>query len=70
MLIFIAFMEEREYVERLGRMDNGLVSTFHFLHSSNGEKPFFNHNKGFLNYAFCRDWAVRNPAGTRIASHA
>ena len=25
-------------------------------------------NKGFINYVFCRNWAVRNPAGTRLAS--
>ena len=25
-------------------------------------------NKGFLNYVFCRNWAVRNPAGTRLDS--
>ena len=25
-----------------------------------------NQNKGFLNYVFCRKWAVRNPAGTRL----
>ena len=22
--------------------------------------------KGFINYVFCRNWAVRNPAGTRL----
>ena len=27
-----------------------------------------NQNKGFLNYVFCRNWAVRNPAGTRLDS--
>ena len=27
-----------------------------------------NQNKGFLNYVFCRSWAVRNPAGTRLDS--
>ena len=25
-------------------------------------------NKGFINYVFCRNWAVRNPAGTRLDS--
>ena len=24
--------------------------------------------KGFINYVFCRNWAVRNPAGTRLDS--
>ena len=27
-----------------------------------------NQNKDFLNYVFCRNWAVRNPAGTRLDS--
>ena len=25
-------------------------------------------NKVFINYVFCRNWAVRNPAGTRLDS--
>ena len=29
---------------------------------------FSHHNKGFINYVFCRNWAVRNPAGTRLDS--
>ena len=37
-LVFIDFMEEREYLERLGRMKNRLVSTFPFLHESNAQK--------------------------------
>ena len=39
MLLFIAFQEEREYVEKLGEIKNGLVSTFPFHHASNTEKP-------------------------------
>ena len=27
-----------------------------------------NQNKGFINYFFCRNWAVRNPAETRVDS--
>ena len=27
-------------------------------------------NKGFVNYVFCNNWAVRNPAGTRLDSLA
>ena len=31
--------------------------------------PNFPHqNKGFINYVFCRNWAVRNLAGTRLDS--
>ena len=26
------------------------------------------HNNGFINHVFCRNWAVRNPAGTRLDS--
>ena len=50
---------------------NGLVYTF--LQASNSEKhkPIFSHhNKGFINYSFCRNRAVRNPAGTRLDSLA
>ena len=49
------------------RMKNGLVFTFPFLHASNAEKTspcFFHHNKSFINYVFCRNWAIRNPSGT------
>ena len=38
-LLFNDFLEEREYVEKLGRVKNGPVSTFPFLHASNAEKP-------------------------------
>ena len=37
-LIFIAFLEAMECVEKLGRMKSGLVSTFPFLHAKNAEK--------------------------------
>ena len=29
---------------------------------------FFHYNKGFIYYVFCRNWAVRNPAVTRLDS--
>ena len=32
------------------------------------EPQFSHHKKGFINYVFCRNWAVRNPAGTRLDS--
>ena len=28
------------------------------------------HNKGFINYNFCRNWVIRNPAWTRLDSLA
>ena len=36
--IFIAFLEERESVEKIVRMKDGLVSTFFFLHANIEEK--------------------------------
>ena len=39
MVFCIAFLEERESEEKLGRMKNGLVLAFPFLHASNAEKP-------------------------------
>ena len=38
-LLFVHFLEERKYVEKLGRMKNGYVSTFLCLHANNAEKP-------------------------------
>ena len=29
---------------------------------------YFPIKKGFINYVFCRNWAVGNPAGTRLDS--
>ena len=47
-------------------MTNGLVSTF--LQCRELPPQFSHHNKGFINYVFCRNWAVRSPAGTRLDS--
>ena len=30
--------------------------------------PGFSKNKGFINYVFCRNWAVRNRTGTMLDS--
>ena len=62
--LFVTFLEERGCVEVMLMMQNGLVPTFPFLHAINADKH--HHNKGFINYVFCRKWAVRNPAGTRL----
>ena len=68
MLLFIAFLEERECVEKLGRTKIWLVSTFPICNVS---PPQFSHqNKIFIIYIFFRNWAVRNPAGTRLDSLA
>ena len=37
-LLVIAFLEERECVDKIVRMKDGLVSTFYFLHPSIEEK--------------------------------
>ena len=63
-LILIAFLEERKCVEKIVRMKDGLVSTFCFLHENIKEKVT-HHKKGF-----CRNWAVRSPAWTRLDSLA
>ena len=59
-LLFIAFLEERECVEKIVRMKDGLETP----------SKFTNNNKGFINYVFCRNWAVRNSGGTRLDSLA
>ena len=66
MIHSIAFLEQGECVEKLGMMKNGHIFIFVSPHESNAEKcTFFSHqNKGFINYDFCRNWAVRNPTGT------
>ena len=71
-LLLIAFQHERESVDKLGRTKNGLVYTFPFLRASNAETlPLFSHhNKRFINYVSCRNWAVRNPVGTKLDSLA
>ena len=52
------------------RMTNGLVLTCFLVHWSNEEKLHLSSpiKKIFINYIFCRNWAVRNPAGTRLDS--
>ena len=40
----------------------------HWMQCREMPPQFSHHNKGFINYVFCRNWAVRNPAGTRLDS--
>ena len=45
--------------------------TFSLLQEINKEKslPYFpDQSKGFINHNFCRNWAVRDPTGTRLDS--
>ena len=49
------------------------LNTFPLLQERNKEKhqPSSPHqNKSFINTVFCRNWVVRNPAGTRLDSLA
>ena len=62
------FLEERESAEKHGRVKNELVYTFSFSPCEKcREAPlsFPHQNKGFIKL---RNWAVRNPAGTRLDS--
>ena len=52
---------------------DGKWTCLHLFFSSDKQcretlSEFSHHNKGFINYVFCRNWAVRNPAGTRLDS--
>ena len=51
-------------------MKNGLVSTILFSIAAM-QRNFtlvLPSKEGFINYVFCRNWAVGNPAGTRLDS--
>ena len=68
-LLFIASMEKKK------SEDTSICHPYSFsilLFSSRKavkEAPAnFLHKKGFINFVFCRNWAVRNPAGTRLDS--
>jgi hypothetical protein len=67
---FTAFSKERECEEKLGSMKNGYVSHFPLFNASNAKKSpyFYQHKKDFIIKVFCRNWAVRNPTGTRLVS--
>ena len=39
-LLSSAFLEEKESVEKLGKVNNGLAYTFSFLNARNAEKPY------------------------------
>ena len=42
---------------------------FFFIKAMKRNSIFVSHkNKGVIKYVFCRKWAVRNPAGTRLDS--
>ena len=68
--LFIASMEEKK------REDKSVYHPSRFLilplssRKVVKEAPanFPEENKGFINNIFCRNWAVRNPSGTRLNS--
>ena len=68
MHLFITFLEERACIEMILIMQNGVVTTFPFLHAINADKH--HHNNSFINYVFCGNRGVRNHAGTRLDSLA
>ena len=71
MLHSIAFLEQRKCEEKLRMMQNGhiFIVVFSPMKAMQRNAPkFSHHNKGFINYVFCRNWDVRNPAGTRLDS--
>jgi hypothetical protein len=59
-------MEKRESGDKSFFSSFQLLDASHFLQEAPPNSP--NQNKGFINYIFCRNWAVRNPAGTRLDS--
>ena len=65
---FTAFLEERGKYRKARRTMNGLVFTFFFSVEAMKRNSILviHQNKGFINYIFCRNWGVRNPAGTRL----
>ena len=50
-------------------MDISSLLFFSPMKAMQRNAPQFSHyNKGFIIYIFCRNWVVRNPAGTRLDS--
>ena len=50
-------------------MDLSSLFIFSIVEAMRRKSSLVSHqNKGFINYVFCRNWAVRNPAGTRLDS--
>ena len=67
--LFIASMEKKKSEDKSVRHP----SSFSILPLSSRKAVIealvnFPQKKGFINYVFCRNWAVRNPAGTRLDS--
>ena len=70
-ILCIAFMGEKLKWRHVNStlFQASLHITFPLGKQWSESSPNFPHqNKGFINYVFCRNWAVRNPAGTRLDS--
>ena len=52
------------------RIDLSHIFLFQMQAMQRNPTWFSHHNKGSINYAFCTNWAVRHPAGTRLDSQA
>ena len=68
-LLFAAFMEERESIEKLegSLMDLSSLFFFSIVEAKKRKSTLvLPYKKGFINYVSSRNWAVRNPAGTRL----
>ena len=68
-------MNPRKTESELASMKKNMSTIFSFSMLSNAEKshlllPGSHHIKGLSNDVFCRNLAVRNPAGTRLDSLA
>ena len=60
--LFIALMEKK-------KSDKSICHLFSRKAVKRSTIQLFPHqNKGFINFVFCRNWAVRNPVGTRLDS--
>ena len=68
--LFIASIEKKKSEDKSIRHPSSFSILPLSLRKAVKEAPanFLQKNKGFITYVFCRKWAVRNPAGTRLDS--
>ena len=67
--LFIASMEKKKSEDKSIRHPSSFSILPLSCRKAVKEAPAnFSQKKGFINYVFCRNWAVRNPAGTRLDS--
>ena len=69
--VFIALMEKKKKVKTMSICHSSsfsILSLFSRKAVKEASANFLQENKRFINYVFCRNWAVRNPTGTRLYS--